>query len=95
MFSAQLLDPLEAHGIKIRILDELNELDVLKLEDYRGMIAHPGIRNQAKFIEQARKHPNLDIVLFSYGVADYQNKHGRLPIFDISNYKGVIEHFSK
>ncbi len=95
MFDRSLLDAIQERGIELKRLDSLRELDDIQLDQYRGMIAHPGVANQREFTYKIQKYSSLDVIVFTNLTHDYEKSYGRIPVFDIENHEGIFAHFSK
>ncbi|MDO8563500.1 MAG: hypothetical protein Q7R87_00660 [Nanoarchaeota archaeon] len=95
MFDRSLLDAIQERGIELKRLDSLRELDDIQLDQYRGMIAHPGVANQREFTDKIARYSSLDVIVFTNLPRDYEKLDGRIPVYAINNVEGILAHFEK
>ena len=65
-----------------------------RLSNYDGLLLHPGIENQIRYLRKIpENYPNLKYAIASHGLVDYLD-NGKVWVFDFSDVEGILNYFS-
>lgn len=92
----RLKERLQTKGISVDLAETLEEFEKNygSLNNYDGLLLHPGIENQTRYLRTIPEHyPNLRYAIASHGLADYLD-NGKVWAFDFTDIEGILNYFS-
>ena len=93
-FNKRHYTALEAKGVEITRLFDLEDIERSDLATFTGLLAHPGIQFQREFMERIGRYLDLKVAIISDEPGEYRIVQSNLSVLPITDSDAVWNYFS-